>query len=88
MHSSAEHHSTLEPSHNEEGVSSLSEILETGEVDPLFFLTPKACAGILRRAERRGKVLPPTLRQALLDTAKELALSEQTEETSEEDLKT
>lgn len=69
MHSSAEHHSTLEPSHNEEGVSSLSEILETGEVDPLFFLTPKACAGILRRAETRGKKLPEQLERALVSVS-------------------
>jgi len=46
-------------------VSSLSEILETGSVDPRYFLTAKACAGILRRAEKRGKALPPMLHQAL-----------------------
>jgi hypothetical protein len=46
-------------------VSSLSEILETGPVDPRYFLSPKACAGILRRAEKRGKALPGPLRQAL-----------------------
>ena len=46
-------------------VSSLSEILETGPVDRRYFLSPKACAGILRRAEKRGKSLPPSLRDAL-----------------------
>jgi hypothetical protein len=45
---------------------SLSQILETGEVDSRYFLSQKACAGILRRAEKRGKELPPMLRAALL----------------------
>ena len=30
-----------------------------------YSLSPKACAGILRRAERRGKALPPMLKTAL-----------------------
>ena len=47
-------------------VCSLSETLETGQVDRRYFLSPKACAGILRRAERRGKALPEALRLALL----------------------
>ena len=45
--------------------SSLSEILETGPVDRRYFLSPKACKGILRRAANRGKSLPPSLREAL-----------------------
>jgi hypothetical protein len=45
--------------------SSLSEILETGEVDRRYYLTQKACRGILRRAEKRGKMLPKPLRVAL-----------------------
>ena len=45
--------------------SSLSEILETGAVDRRYFLSPKACEGILRRAEKRGKSLPPSLQDAL-----------------------
>jgi hypothetical protein len=45
--------------------SSLSEILETGTIDRRYYLTQKACKGILRRAEKRGKELPPMLRQAL-----------------------
>ena len=44
---------------------SLSQILETGLVGPQYFLSPKACAGILRRAEKRGKVLPTQLLLAL-----------------------
>ena len=45
--------------------SSLSDILETGTVPPRFYLSAKACQGILRRAERRGKALPERLREAL-----------------------
>lgn len=45
--------------------SRLSQILE---VDPLpkYNLTAKACLGILRRAERRGKDLPEQLKAVLL----------------------
>jgi hypothetical protein len=46
-------------------VCSLSDILETGDLPRRFFLTPKACAGILRRAVGRGKTLPPPLQRAL-----------------------
>ena len=46
-------------------VSSLSDILETGDVPQRFFLSQKACAGILRRAGARGKVLPQALNAAL-----------------------
>lgn len=42
----------------------LSDILEQNP-DPKYNLSPKACQGILRRAEKRGKVLPPMLDQAL-----------------------
>lgn len=51
--------------HNDAVVSSLSAILETGGVPRRFYLTPKACAGILRRADKRGKALPPQLKEAL-----------------------
>lgn len=44
---------------------SLSSILETGPVDRRYFLSPVACAGILRRAEKRGKALPLLLEAAL-----------------------
>ena len=46
-------------------VCSLSDILETGDVPRRFYLTAKACLGILRRAGNRGKDLPPPLRLAL-----------------------
>ena len=43
---------------------SLSQILEVN-VPPKYLLSPKACMGILRRAEKRGKELPEALHQAL-----------------------
>ena len=46
-------------------VCSLSDILETGVLPQRFFLSAKACAGILRRAEKRGKQLPTQLHHAL-----------------------
>jgi DNA (cytosine-5)-methyltransferase 1 len=42
----------------------LSDILER-DVDQKYTLSRKACLGILRRAESRGKVLPAVLSQAL-----------------------
>jgi len=50
-------------------VASLSDVLEIGTVPPRFSLSPKACSGILRRAERRGKALPPMLKVALEQSA-------------------
>ena len=50
-------------------VCSLSDTLETGAVPQRFFLSAKACAGILRRAEKRGKALPQMLHQALSQVA-------------------
>ncbi|MCH5186811.1 MAG: hypothetical protein J1F63_00305 [Oscillospiraceae bacterium] len=44
--------------------STLSEVLEA-EVPKKYYLSPKACQGIIRRAERRGKALPPLLMEAL-----------------------
>ena len=49
---------------NDGDACSLSGILEESP-DPKYFLSPKACAGILRRAEKRGKELPPALGSAL-----------------------
>jgi hypothetical protein len=49
--------------------SSLSDILETGEVPQRYYLSATACRGILRRAEKRGKELPEALRSALLAVA-------------------
>lgn len=44
--------------------SRLSQILEEN-AHPKYFLSAKACVGIIRRAERRGKELPAMLREAL-----------------------
>ncbi len=55
--------------HNAAAVSSLSDILETGDVPRRYYLSPKACAGILHRAEKRGKVLPDQLHLALMAVA-------------------
>jgi hypothetical protein len=60
---------TLAPSLSDGGVSSLSDVLETGEVPQQYYLSAKACAGILRRAEARGRELPSHLRCALEATA-------------------
>ena len=48
----------------EENVSRLSQILEDS-AQPKYYLSAKACAGILNRAQRRGKELPEILKQAL-----------------------
>ena len=47
-----------------ENVSTLSQILQAG-VPEKYYLSPKACLGILRRASARGKELPELLRKAL-----------------------
>ena len=61
------------PSLNDAGVSFLSDTLETC-VPARFCLSPKACAGIIRRAERRGKPLPEPLGEVLhLVAAREVA---------------
>ena len=63
--SSCEHADTLGRSPSDGDVCSLSDILETGDVPPRYYLTAKACSGILRRAGKRGKDLPPLLLRAL-----------------------
>ena len=55
--------------------STLSQILQ--ERPPLkYYLTKKACLGILRRAKGRGKPLPPELEQALKIQAGLLSMDE------------
>ena len=46
-------------------VSSLSRIVETGNHLRPYFLSARACSGILRRAEKHGRQLPDALRKAL-----------------------
>lgn len=52
--------------HREEIESRLSWILEDN-VPERYYLSARACEGILSRASRRGKALPEILRTALLD---------------------
>ena len=44
--------------------STLWQILQA-DAPEKYYLSARACEGILRRAERRGKALPPMLREAL-----------------------
>lgn len=60
-------HNTLEYP-NAVVVCSLSEVLESS-VPQKYYLSAKACQGILRRAEKRGKSLPPSLQVALEQVA-------------------
>ena len=60
-----EHNGIHVPCRSAGDVCSLSDVLETGPLPPRFSLSAKACSGILRRAERRGKALPPMLKAAL-----------------------
>ena len=59
--------STLSTSESPKGAeeSLLSDTLEIGALPQRFYLSQKACRGILSRAERRGKKLPPMLKEAL-----------------------
>ena len=50
--------------HNGVSVSRLSQILMDSPPQK-YYLSAKACSGILRRAEKRGKELPEQLRKAL-----------------------
>lgn len=50
-------------------VSRLSQILEETP-QAKYSLSAKACQGILRRAERRGKDLPEILKAVLVEQAK------------------
>lgn len=61
-------------SHNDAVASTLSQVLLTGSIQPQYYLSPAACAGILRRAAKRGKTLPERLARAL----QQVADSEQT----------
>lgn len=45
--------------------SSLSQVLEMESTPAKYYLSAQACNGILRRSERRGKPLPPLLKEAL-----------------------
>ena len=54
---------------NVESASRLSSILQANAPER-FYLSQRACEGILRRSARRGKQLPELLKQALLEQIK------------------
>lgn len=54
---------------NDACACSLSSVLETGPIPAKYYLSARACLGILRRAEKRGKALPTALRAALEQVA-------------------
>ena len=58
--------------------SRLSQILEVNPL-PKYNLTAKACQGILRRAERRGKDLQKLLKQVLIQQSQGASPQERTE---------
>ena len=66
---------------NVEEESTLSQILEVNAPEK-YYLSAKACEGILRRAERRGKQLPPMLKEALEQMIERERASEKTEDDS------
>jgi len=53
---------------NAAAVSSLSDVLES-HVPQRFFLSSRAAAGVLRRATKRGRILPTRLQKALEELA-------------------
>lgn len=63
---------------NVENVSRLSQILEDN-VPEKYYLSARACQGILMRASRRGKPLPDILRQAILDVIEQARKSSMTQ---------
>lgn len=63
-------------------VCSLSSTLETGDVPRRYYLSARACAGIIRRAKKRGKPLPDDLLQAL---ERQLAALTSTQATEDSD---
>ena len=76
----SEHATSQGLSPSADAVCSLSDILETGDVPQRYYLPAKACAGILRRAAKRGKDLPPQLAHALQAVAGSEPISTSTED--------
>lgn len=67
---------TLESPNGGDALSScrLTDVLEPpGQVASKFYLSPTACRGILRRAHKRGKALPPALEAALTAMASRIS---------------
>ena len=57
---------SIEEPRNGVSVSRLSQILEA-LAHPRFYLSAKACIGIINRAEKRQKQLPEILKEALME---------------------
>ncbi len=66
---------------NDAAVCSLSQVLEQDSIHAKYFLSAKACAGIIRRAEARGRTLPELLQTALERTVESLPETTATPET-------
>ena len=58
---------------NDAVVCSLSQVLQTDLIQQKYFLSPVACSGILRRADKRGKILPEQLAHALRQVSDQAA---------------
>ena len=56
--------------------SSLADVLQT-EAPQKYYLSQKACEGILRRANRRGKTLPEALQEALVNQVSQATQKDQ-----------
>ena len=65
-------------------VSSLSEVLEMNAPEK-YSLSAKACRGILRRAEKRGKELPDMLKEALMEVVRSAGAEDDIDDDTEED---
>lgn len=61
---------------NDAAVCSLSDVVEVSKVPQKYYLTPQACAGILKRSRKRNKKLPAPLEEALEAVAGPLMSSE------------
>ena len=70
---------------SEERESTLSQILDLNAPEK-YSLSPKACAGILRRAEKRGKMLPDMLKEALMEVVGRAGGLDRIEEEPEEEI--
>ena len=67
--------------------STLSQILQL-DVPEKYSLSPKACRGILRRAEKRGKELPDMLKEALTEVVNSAGgeINEEEDDLDDEDI--
>lgn len=62
------------PSRNDAGVCGLSAwLMPTWMVPQKYYLSRRACLGVLSRSERRGRPLPPALEAALREQAERFA---------------